>query len=105
MSGKHKEGELFKTVEAFGKTFNIYYGYYDETDRQSIFNDPVPVYPDLEADPEYDSGGYRIVTKMQVACPHYSGKQNEDSCSHCPYFKHGRDLFGICLCELNRKNE
>ncbi len=105
MNGKHKEGEHYKTVEAFGKQFDIYYGYYEEYERESPFNDPVPVYPDLANNPEYDEGGNRIVTRMQIACEHYSGRQNEDSCSHCTYFRQEKDLFGICLCELNRKNE
>ncbi len=105
MNGKHKEGELYRSVDAFGKSFNIYYGYYEEYERHSRYNDPVPVYPDLAATPEYDNEGNRIVTEMQIACPHYSGIPDEDSCSHCPHFEKGNDLFGRCLCELNRKNE
>ena len=105
MNGIYKEGELFKTVEAHGKIFDIYYGYYDESDRLSQYNDPVPVYPDLGKNPEYDSDGRRIVTKMQIACPYYSGKGYEDSCSHCAYFRHSKDLFGLCLCEQNNRNE
>lgn len=105
MKGKHVEGELFRKVEAHGKIFNIYYGYYEESDRHAMYNDPVPVYPDLDANPEYDPEGNRIVTKMQVVCPYYTGKGSEDSCEYCPYFKHSSDLFGICLCELNKKNE
>ena len=105
MNGKHMEGELFKTVNVYGKVFNIYYGYYDESDRHAKYNEPVPVYPDLDKNPVCDEKGNRIVTKMQIACPHYSGKPSEDSCSQCQYFKRGEDLFGICLCESNRKNE
>ena len=30
---EHKEGELYRVVRAFGKTFEIYYGYYEESDR------------------------------------------------------------------------
>ncbi len=105
MNEKHLEGDLFRTVEVHGKIFNIYYGYYEESDRHSRYNDPVPVYPDLDRNPQHDGEGHRIVTRMQVACPYYSGKSSEDSCEHCPYFKHGGDLFGICLCEHNKKNE
>ena len=105
MNGRHKEGELFKRVDVYGSTFNIYYGYYNDFDRKSLFNEPVPVYPDLNENPKYDPHGYRIVTKMQISCEHYRGNPKEDSCAHCPYFKAGKDLFGICLCELNRKVE
>ena len=105
MNEKHLEGDLFRTVEVHGKIFNIYYGYYEEADRHSRYNDPVPVYPDLDRNPQHDGEGHHIVTRMQVACPYYSGKPSEDSCEHCPYFKHSGDLFGICLCEQNKKNE
>ena len=105
MNGKHKEGELYRSVDVFGKIFNIYYGYYEDYERQSPYNDPVPVYPDLRGNPEYDGNGNPIVTEMQVACPHYSGITAEDSCSYCPHYKRVDDLFGICLCKQNRKNE
>ena len=31
----HEEGELYKVVTTFGKTFELRYGYYEECDRQS----------------------------------------------------------------------
>ena len=105
MNGKYNEGDLYRSVDIFGKIFNIYYGYYEDYERDSLFNDPVPVYPNLRDNPEYDGDGNRIVTEMQIACPHYNGTIMEDSCSHCPYYQRVDDLFGICLCEQNRKNE
>ena len=38
---QHKEGELYKIIEAHGKTFEIYYGYYDEADRQNPYVEPM----------------------------------------------------------------
>ena len=83
-------------VSVYGKSFEIYYGYYAEFERNSIYNEPVPIYPDLKADPKYDNDGNRIVTEMQVACERYSGSPHEDSCGVCVHFKKGKKLFGIC---------
>ena len=91
-----KEGELYKTVNAFGKIYKIYYGYYADYERESIWGEPVPIYPDLKANPEYSENGYPIVTEMQIACDSYSGKESEDSCAHCSLFEKGEDLFGLC---------
>lgn len=100
-----KEGDLYGIVKVYGKTFEIYYGYYEEYERQSKYNDPVPIYPDLIKDPQYDGQGHPIVTEMQVACSHYLGSKSEDSCGRCQHFQKGERLFGLCRCEQMRKNE
>ena len=41
------EGALYKTVEIEGKRFSLYYGYYEECDRENPFCDPIPIYPDF----------------------------------------------------------
>ena len=91
-----KEGELYEAVSVFGKTFEIYYGYYEDFERNSIYNDPVPIYPDLIKNPEYGTDGRRIVTEMQIACEDYSGSADDDSCAKCVHFTKGEKLFGLC---------
>ena len=93
---KRKEGDLYGVVKIYGKTFEIYYGYYEEYERNSRYNDPIPIYPDFVKNPEYDADGYPIVTEMQVACPRYLGQSTEDSCGMCQYFEKGEKLFGLC---------
>ena len=100
-----KEGDLYGIVSAFGKTFEIYYGYYEEYERQSKYNDPVPIYPDLLREPQYDATGRPIVTAMQIACEHYNGSDREDSCGRCQHFLKGERLFGLCDCPCRIKNE
>ena len=92
------EGALYKTINLHGRQFSIYYGYYDELDRQNPMTDPMPIYPDLLADPQFTPDGYRFVTKMQDACPHFDGHSGPDKeCAECLYYRHGDDLLGICL--------
>ena len=93
---KPKEGELYDVVSVYGKTFEIYYGYYEDYERNSKYNEPVPIYPDLFSFPEYDGDGNRIVTQMQISCENYSGSADEDSCGKCVHFKRGKNLFGLC---------
>ena len=105
----HEEGELYKVVTTFGKTFELRYGYYEECDRQSPLCNPVVIYPDFTKEPLYTDEGTPFVTMMQDACPYYKGekKKTQDStCDECKYFGHGEDWFGICTCPRNtKKNE
>jgi len=96
MYKKPKEGELYASVSVYGKPFELYYGYYEEFERNSQWAEPVPIYPDLRACPLYTDEGHPIVTQMQIACPHYGGPCEEDSCGHCPYFQKAELLFGKC---------
>ena len=34
-----KEGDLYKVITIYGKTFELYYGYYEEKDRYSKYNE------------------------------------------------------------------
>ena len=72
-----KEGDLYGIFQVFGKTFEIYYGYYEEYERSSPYNDPVPIYPDLLKSPQYDENGSPIVTEMQLSCEHYKAPSRE----------------------------
>lgn len=100
---EHGEGELYKVIDLYGSRFPIYYGYYEELDRNNPTVEPMPVYPDFVAKPRFTSEGYRFVTKMQDTCRHYIGDDTEDKgCADCSHYCHGADLLGICKCEQQR---
>lgn len=91
-----REGEIYKVVTTFGKTFELKYGYYSEIDRAGS---PDIIYPDFLTDPIYTDGGERFVTMMQDACEEFSSptQRGEDTtCAECKYFMRGEEWFGIC---------
>ncbi|MBQ8359470.1 MAG: hypothetical protein IJ030_02035 [Oscillospiraceae bacterium] len=96
-----KEGDLYKEVTMGGKTFRLVYGYYEDFERESQFNDPVPIYPNFIKEPHFTEEGIPFVTAMQDTCKHYSGRQGCDSCSECDHFQKGEELFGFCHCPEN----
>ena len=102
-----KEGEIYKVVHTFGKTFELRYGYYDDCDRRNpLVDSPVPIYPDFIREPVYTEERTPFVTVMQDACKNYSGetkRTSDTTCEDCQYFTHGEDWFGICTCVKNRK--
>ena len=101
---KAKEGELYRSVTVYGKTFALHYGYYDEKERHSKYNEPIPIYPDLERNALYTDTGYRFVTAMQDACIYYKGKSADGNCHSCESYREGEELIGICVCP-ERKNK
>ena len=101
---RHREGELYAVVDVHGVEFKLYYGYYEERDRENPLVEPLPIYPDLKSNPTYTPDGERIVTRMQDACEHYRGVQDEDRvCKSCKCFERCAKFFGICKCPENRK--
>ena len=90
------EGRLYKKIELHGKTFEIYYGYYDESDKKSPYNESVPIYPNFDEEPIYTDNGERFVTAMQDKCEGFVGKETGDSCISCQHFEKGDDLIGVC---------
>ena len=103
MSNKAREGELYRRVSAFGKTFDLYYGYYEDFERN--YADPIPIYPDFLSDPQYTDIGYPLATQMQDMCERGRFRRlglEDRCCGNCIYFTAGDDLFGICTCESNR---
>ncbi len=105
---EHKEGDLYKVITTFGKTFELRYGYYEECDRLSSLCKPVVIYPDFLAEPLYTDEGEPFVTMMQDACKNYKGEKKrtaDTTCEECKYFKRGEDWFGICTCAKNKKLE
>ncbi len=103
----HKEGELYKIVHTFGRTFELRYGYYEKCDRQSGLCEPVVIYPDFLKEPLYTDEGYLFVTMIQDACQSYKGKAKrspDTTCAECENFKHGEEWFGICVCSENKRS-
>ena len=101
-----KEGDLYKEVTIFGKTFRLLYGYYESFERESPFNEPMPIYPDFIKEPCYTSEGKPIVTAMQNVCEYFGGKSDEDSsCCDCVFFQKSKDLFGLCNCPQNNSSD
>ena len=65
---KREEGALYKVITAHGKTFELYYGYYEEIDRHSKYNEPMEIYPNFLENPVYTDDGIPFVTAMQKHC-------------------------------------
>ena len=101
---KHKEGELFKVITAHGVSFEIYYGYYEEIDRQNPNREPMEMYPDFIEDPQYTTAGEPFVTAMQKPCKHFKGAQDDDNtCYQCSYYEKCEELLGVCRCDARRR--
>lgn len=99
-----KEGDLYKVITACGKSFPLYYGYYEEADRYCTYNDPVEVYPDFISDPVYTEDGTPFATAMQDPCQYFQGELDEDStCYHCRHYQKCEELLGICTCSYKKK--
>ena len=96
-----RDGDIYKIVQLFGKTFELRYGYYEEYERDR--GEPVPIYPDFKSSPEYTEDGYPFVTQMQDICQYGKSKFPDGICVDCKYFKQCDDLIGICKCPKNRK--
>ncbi|MBQ8345934.1 MAG: hypothetical protein IJY42_06700 [Clostridia bacterium] len=101
----HREGEHYKTIDLYGKSFELYYGYYEDCDRQNPLCEPIPVYPDFAASPVYTDEGYPFATDMQDPCQHFEGKRGGETCYECKHYEHGIEFLGVCRCEQMRKNE
>ena len=97
---KIRDGDLYRTVTVFGRSFDLYYGYYEEYERSR--GEPIPIYPDFKQNPEYTDDGYPFVTQMQDLCEQGESKFLEGCCVDCKYYRHGDDLIGICSCEENK---
>lgn len=97
-----QEGDLYRVLQVEGKKFPIYYGFYEAYERENPAAEPMPIYPDFLAQPEYTAEGWRFVTKMQDACEHYIGSSACRECAECAYCREGEDLIGICVCPKNK---
>ena len=102
----HADGELYRIVTTFGKTFELRYGFYGEKDRQNPLCEPAVIYPDFTIEPLYTEEGEPFVTMIQDACDKFNGhvKRTPDTtCADCGYFERGEEWFGVCRCPHNRK--
>lgn len=101
---RHKEGDLYRSFSIHGKPFTLYYGFYDDRDREAFGGEPMPIYPNLRREPQYTDNGEPIVTKMQSACRYYDGKSEPDiDCGMCKHFETCEEFFGVCRCRANQK--
>ena len=50
---EHKEGDLYKVITAYGRSFEIKYGYYEEIDRKNPNVEPMEIYPNFIEKPVY----------------------------------------------------
>ncbi len=101
-----KEDDLYMVINSHGHTFELKYGYYEETDRE--YGEPVVIYPDLKNSPIFTKDGYSLVTAVQVPCEYYEVQQGhlpEECCSDCIYYKDSKKEIDICLCEKRRKRK
>ena len=97
---KIRDGDFYKTVKVFGRSFELYYGYYEEYERHR--GEPIPIYPDFKTKPEYTKDGYPFVTQMQELCENGESNFQEGCCVDCRHYKQGDDLIGICTCKENK---
>ena len=104
-----KEGELHKVITTHGKTFELYYGYYEEIDRQNPNTEPMPIYPNFIENPVYTDDGIPFVTAMQDRCNYFKLKAKEcdegedNSCDNCSHYEKCEELLGVCRCKAKRK--
>ena len=100
---EHKEGELYKVLTVYGRSFELRYGYYGDCDRKY---EPNVIYPDFLEKPVYTDNGEPFVTILQDTCNSYKGEAErtaDTTCVECMYFHLGEDWIGICTCPKNKK--
>ncbi len=93
------EGDLYKVIEVDNNTFQILYGYYEESERDRV--EPLPVFPDLKENPVYTSDGKPIVTAIQEPCEYYISKnenRSEEWCGDCISYLDADKEISICGC-------
>ena len=101
---KHQEGELYKVINVYGKTFEIYYGYYEDKDRYSKYAEPIEVYPNFIQNPQYTDEGVPFVTAIQKPCEYFRGELDEENtCYQCKHYERCEELLGVCRCEKRIK--
>ena len=104
-----KEGDLYKVITVHGKTFELYYGYYEDIDRRNPRCKPTEMYPNFKDKPQYTDKGIPFATAMQKPCEHFKlgvGRidEGEDNmCLYCAHYENCEELLGICKCPKRRK--
>ncbi len=98
-----QEGSLYKTLDAYGRQFEIRYGYYSETERERW--EPTPIFPNFLKDPQYTPCGLPFATAEQDVCGHYQSKPHtsgEDWCNDCIHYHPVVETIGVCKCKDKR---
>ena len=94
-------------ITAYGRSFEIKYGYYEEIDRKNPNVEPMEIYPNFIENPVYSEDGIPFVTAMQISCKHFKlgrGEKDEDNtCIHCVHFEQCEELLGVCKCKARRR--
>ena len=102
-----KEGDLYKVIEAGGRTFEIKYGYYDPALERG-HSDPMPIFSDFIKAPLYTIDGCPFVTADQEICPYFRPKlriSEEGWCNDCTYLEHCEEFLGICRSPARRERQ
>ena len=102
-----KEGDLYKVIEAGGRTFEIRYGYYDPALERGR-TDLMPIFPNFIKDPLHTTDGCPFVTADQEVCEHFLPKSSvsgEGWCNDCEYLEHCEEFLGICRSPERRKRK
>ncbi len=98
-----QEGDLYKTYQVDTHTFHIRYGYYEENERGRV--EPLPIFPDLIANPLYTVSGQPIVTLLQAPCREYDPRdpyRQEEWCGDCRHYAGGKEELGTCQCQCRK---
>lgn len=93
------EGDLYKVIEIEKNIFEIYYGYYEERERDKV--EPLPVFPDLKKNPVFTADGNPIVTAIQEPCEYYTPlnkERSEEWCGDCISYLDADKEISICGC-------
>lgn len=101
------DGTLYKTVEIDGVRFDIYYGFYNEREKELGY-EPTPIYPDFDKNPQYTNSGLPIVAVYTDLCPHFQPLPKTielDGCVNCIYFDKKEDYIGLCTCDSRRRTK
>ena len=94
-----REGDLYRMIKIEKFTFEILYGYYEDSERDKV--EPLPVFPDLAKNPIYTADSRPIVTAVQQPCEYYisvNGKSSEEWCGDCIYYLNADNEISICGC-------
>lgn len=98
-----REGDLFKVIHSYGRTFEIRYGFYEQRDRNSFHAEPVEIYPNFIDHPLYTDEGIPFTTAIQIPCEHFRGNKDENSCCEdCAFYQPAEELLGLCSCPENK---
>lgn len=102
-----KDRTLYKSIEIEGVRFDIYYGYYNENEKESGYP-PTPIYPDFSGRLQYTKNGLPFVTAYQDVCNYYQPINKETDfvgCGNCKLYESREELIGLCKAKERKKRE